>query len=703
MEFVMRCSVFRIILFSAMLLSNALILQEVNAEQSVFEPTDDNFILSDVISWSRHNWGIYPELAIGLHSKSQPYRALMRFDISSLGGSTSITSATVRLRVTRVNKLIQDHGNFELRLLLINDANAEWVEGTKLEHKATEGDSCWRFRKYDTSNWVGGPGIGKNPDSQGIDALLDTLTVDVTNTVVGDVYSFVIDSPEGINALTNWAAGGTNAGLLMTTDEGSVTNAMNAIYFGSKENTNPLNHPEITVHTADGDFSFGTSDDNLIWERSFIYHETRNWGVHDEIFVGMNDVNWFYRGLMRFDLEPMRAAYTTFENAELTLTVNSVDRINPQYGDFELRLFLLADANAGWDERSEYATEENGASCWQFLSHDDITWAGGGGIGNSTASAGISNLLASVVIDADTITNDHKIVMSLDSPVALSTVESWMNGGVNAGLLLVTDEASAGQNTLILCSSEHSDPTRRPELKINYTADVTTYEPSGDNFMYNGSVGFRDTNWGAWTTTQLAYGLNSTWATYRTLMRFDIAALDTAHKRIKAAKVTVTQANNSKIKPANGTSFETRLLLPVLDNADWIEGTGDTDTALPGESCWNWEKYNTDAWVGGGGIGISANSAGVAAQLATAQIDTATITVGDKINYYIESEEGLAILERWANGGVNEGFLLTTDEASGGQNALMVGSREHTDPSYRPVLTVVLEPVIPQGAVILLR
>ena len=54
----------------------------------------------------------------------------------------------------------------------------------------------------------------------------------------------------------------------------------------------------------------------------------------------------------------------------------------------------------------------------------------------------------------------------------------------------------------------------------------------------------------------------------------------------------------------------------------------------------------------GAGIGNSTNSAGVAAQLATAAVNANTINTGTNIVFHIESPAGLAALERWARGGV---------------------------------------------------
>ncbi len=671
---------------------------KAGAAEALFGASDDNLLLNDQISWSRHNWGVFPQLAVGLNAANQPYRSLLRFDLSGLGAETSITSATLTLVTDRLDKLQQANGNFDLRLFLLADSNQGWVQGTNNGNTATAGEPCWRYRQFDTAGWTGGPGIGNSTASAGVAALLGTVQVDVTNTVLGQVFTFTIDSPEGINALTNWAAGGDNAGFLLATDEAS--GGQNAIYFGSKENTNAARRPKLTVRTTTGDIDVGASDDTIIWNGSFIYYSAYNWGQHNLLWAGLNGVNWPYRSLLRFDLSSLRARYTALESATLTLTVRNVSKISVARGNFDLKLFMLDDANAAWTEGTKNsAVAGTGDSCWEHLAFDTVGWAGGKGIGANSASAGVSNLLASVTVDVATVTNGQKIVFTLDSPEALAALEAWARGRTNAGLLLVSDEASNGQNALGFASAEHATAADRPALAVTYTADETAFVASEDNFMYSQSS-YSDYNWGNWSTRQLAIGLNSATLTYRTLMRFDLSSLDRAHKQVKWATLTLTQAANTKIVPANGATFETRLHLLSGANAGWIEGTKSAATADTGESCWNWQRYNTVTWTGGAGIGISTNSAGIAATLAKVLINTTTINVGTQIVFHIETPEGLTALERWARGGANEGFLLTTDEASSGQNALLVGSSEHGTAAYRPTLRVVLEPKIPQGTLI---
>jgi hypothetical protein len=675
------------------------------AEEALLSASDDTFILADTVGWSRHNWGVFQELAIGLNAANQPYRSLLRFDLSSLGAETSITSATLTLTVTRVHKLIPAHGNFDLHLFLLDNANKEWVQGAKLEHPATAGEPCWRYRQLDTGTWAGGPGIGNSTNSPGIAALLGTVQIDVTNTVAGTVYTFTIDTPEGLNALAEWAAGGDNAGLFMTTDEGSVTNAQNVVYFGSRENTAPANRPKLTVHTTSGNVEFGASDDTFIWNSGLTLHSLWNWGQNNMLYTGLNAADKPYRALLRFDLSPLRARYTTLDGAALTLTVRNTNQISVARGNFDLRLFLLSDANVSWKEGSKVTGDfaVTGEPCWDYAVLDTVDWIGGHGIGSSAASPGVSNLLASVTVDVATVTNGQKIVFPLDAPVARAAFEAWARGGANAGLLLVTDEASGGQNAIAFASAEYATAADRPVLAVTYTADETAFVATEDNFTYSMStpIDYRVYNWGNWSSRRLGIGVNdSAGNAYRALLRFDLTSLARAHKRVKWATLTLTQDDNAKIKPANGASFDVRLLLLSDANSGWIEGTKNAAVAGTGESCWAWRQYNTVPWEGGPGIGNGTDSAGVAAQLAAATVNTGTINVGTNIVFHIETPEGLAALERWARGGVNAGFLLATDETSSGQNALLVGSREHTTAARRPTLRVVLEPKIPTGTLI---
>ncbi|MDA3923879.1 MAG: DNRLRE domain-containing protein [Kiritimatiellae bacterium] len=676
-----------------------------NAVEAVYTPTDDNFILNDYYTgtpWHLANWGAYNQLAIGLNAANQPFRGLMRFDLSSLGSANSITSATLTVTVTRTDKLTEALGNFDLNLFLLDDTNTNWVEGASSETTAAAGEPCWRYRQYNTEDWTGGPGIGNSTASAGISDLLASVSVDVTNTVVGNKMTFTINSTEGIAALTAWAAGENNAGLLLTTDE--TDSGRNAIYFGSKEYSTTSRRPVLTVYTTAGETSFGTSDDTFIWNSSFKYYSGFNWGAKNEIFAGENNSDgWAYRSLLRFNTGDLRARYTSIDSSTLTLTVTATNRLSASLGDFNLHLFQLDDSNSNWVEGTKNSSiADTGESCWEKRKFDLDSWTGGQGIGNNTASSGISNLLATVSIDVDTITNGQKIVFTLNSPEAIAAVKAWCDGDTNAGLLLASDEASDGQNALVFASSEHATAASRPQLAVTYTADATDFGASDDNFIFS-LPSWANANWGAWSTPEMVIGMNNTVDKFRGLMRFDPSSLDLSGKQVKWATLKLTIDATSKIQPANG-DFDTRLFLLANTNADWVEGTKDAEkTAGTGESCWAWRKYATDSWTGGAGIGNSTNSPGISALLDSVFIDTSAIAVGKELTFVIDTPAGLAALTSWVRGGTNPGFLLTTDESPAGQNAIHVASKEHGTASRRPVLRIVLEPKIASGTVILLN
>lgn len=205
-----------------------------------------------------------------------------------------------------------------------------------------------------------------------------------------------------------------------------------------------------------------------------------------------------------------------------------------------------------------------------------------------------------------------------------------------------------------------------------------------DNFFWQGGP---NNNFGAWVTPQLAIGLNNATQTYRTLLRFNLVSLGEMYE-INSAALTLTQASNGKIVPAKGASFDTHLFLLDNSNAAWIEGTG-SSAAVVGAACWNSLAYHATtptARTGGAGIGKSVASAGISQLVDTVSINTSAIAVGDKIVFDLASMK--PTLQTWATGGVNAGFFLTTDETSSGQNARLVGSREHTTAAYRPTLTL---------------
>lgn len=221
----------------------------------------------------------------------------------------------------------------------------------------------------------------------------------------------------------------------------------------------------------------------------------------------------------------------------------------------------------------------------------------------------------------------------------------------------------------------------------NARAGMATYEASEDNFMYS-APSWQDSSWGQWTTPRLAAGSNNTTPdVYRTLLRFDPSDLAGRFDKINSATLTLTHDSLSKLGSA-----DLPLQLYLIDNANaaWIEGTGSASNPAPlGDPTWSHLAYNTVSWAGGPGIGSDASSPGLSALLDTVTITnpSGSVSVGDTIDFEIDSPAGLAALESWANGGTNAGLFVKTDEAAG-QNAVLVGSAEHGNAARRPQLSI---------------
>ncbi len=218
----------------------------VRADVAVFGASGDDFMYS-AVSWTNRNWGAWttPQLGIGLNSATDRYRALVRFDVSSLADDVTIDSATLTFTQASNSKIVPANGDFSVRLLLIADANAGWIEGTMSAATAGAGEPCWGYRQYDTTFWTGGAGIGNSTASPGIAALLDTQTIDVDTINVGTAITFAITSAAGLNAIKAWSTNGLNGGFLLATDETSP--GQNALLVGSSEHATESYRPSLSV------------------------------------------------------------------------------------------------------------------------------------------------------------------------------------------------------------------------------------------------------------------------------------------------------------------------------------------------------------------------------------------------------------------------------------------------------------------------
>jgi hypothetical protein len=100
------------------------------------------------------NWGINASLSILYRVAVGRDRSLIKFNVSSIPGVSIISSATLYLTYNNLRNattLIKFHD--------VKAANGDWVEGTKSNATAGTGESCWKYKNYNTVSWAGGEGL----------------------------------------------------------------------------------------------------------------------------------------------------------------------------------------------------------------------------------------------------------------------------------------------------------------------------------------------------------------------------------------------------------------------------------------------------------------------------------------------------------------------------------------------------------------
>lgn len=237
--------------------------------------------------------------------------------------------------------------------------------------------------------------------------------------------------------------------------------------------------------------NFGSTGDNFMYagvHGSTDYRE-RNWGTWEHVVVGPNTTGGAppYRGLLHTDVSSLASIPSlSVQSAALTLTVSSVlKRGDLAAGEsYDVELYLLDDANAGWWEGSGNDAVVPGASSWNYWAHNTTPWVGGTGIGTSAASPGLSALLGTATIhpnaaDPNAMQIGDKVSFNITSPQGLAAVQSWATGGTNAGFFLKTNldtgETNARQGAVYFGSKENAVADRRPVLSVDFTTPAIAH------------------------------------------------------------------------------------------------------------------------------------------------------------------------------------------------------------------------------------
>lgn len=183
------------------------------------------------------NHGVSPLTSVG-----QP--ALFRFVLLSIPGDAICTAATLKLyKGTAPGGVRARVAN----LYKISDANGDWIEGTKDNRDAPEGEPCWNAKEADGANgvkvaWAGSAGLS----TAGTDYLATALAPQIIterNDPLGTEYSFIFNAT-GLAVLQDWFSKATNSGF-MVVETGSVQWCL-------REHATAAYHPVLSITYEEG-------------------------------------------------------------------------------------------------------------------------------------------------------------------------------------------------------------------------------------------------------------------------------------------------------------------------------------------------------------------------------------------------------------------------------------------------------------------
>lgn len=194
-------------------------------------------------------------------------------------------------------------------------------------------------------------------------------------------------------------------------------------------------------------------------------------------------------------------------------------------------------------------------------------------------------------------------------------------------------------------------------------ADATLYESDGTNEFANGSG------------QQIFCGRTGGNLARRALLRFDPSNVIPAGSVVNNATLTLWLTNT----PVGAQTVSLHRLEAVWSEGPTAPGGGEGQgaPATTGDATWFYSTLPSIPWAEVGGTFVAEASASCAV---------------DQLGPYVwESAELTADVQAWVNGSTNNGWLILGKESTF-PTAKRFASREHLEPSLRPVLVVEFTP-----------
>ncbi len=218
----------------ALLLLTTLSIAVDAQQQTVLTAVRDNTLYQTVDGSTSNGAGSYLFVGrVGASGGGAVRRALMKFDLSSIPAGATITSASLRLNMSKTTSGTQ--------VVILKRLTADWGEGTSNADAnegqgapSTTGDATWLHRFFNTSAWSS-PGANSDvaaPTSASVNVnSVGVYTWGSTAQMVADVQGWLNDPSTNFG----WAIAGN--------EEASGTSKR----FDSRENPVAGNRPQLTV------------------------------------------------------------------------------------------------------------------------------------------------------------------------------------------------------------------------------------------------------------------------------------------------------------------------------------------------------------------------------------------------------------------------------------------------------------------------
>jgi spore coat protein A len=467
-----------------------------------------------------------------------------------------------------------------------------------------------------------------------------------------------------------------------------------------------LGHPaEATV------VSLSASSDNTMY---FEDGAASN-GAGDYVFTGATDDGFARRALMRFDISSIPAG-STINSVSLVLYCSRAKQ-NTAYTT------SLHRALADWGEGTSHAAGEEGQGApattndatWTHRLYPSAMWASAGGDYVVTASASIG-------------VGQNGQYFTWTSATMAADVQAWIDGAApNFGWILIGQESQT-RTSKRFDSRTSTTVNRRPVLTIDYTAaggptgacclpggcsELTAAECASQGGAYQGDgtpctpdpctgtpitatlSALKDNTLYESVTGALSNGAGQRFIAgkdqsgqrRRGVIAFDVAAAVPVGAVIQSAALTLRVASGGGSTGTSNIALHRTL-------ADWGEGTsaasGDESggaNATTNDATWLHTYYPSQFWTAAGGD-----------RFATA---SATLSVSSETFYTWSTTTMVSDVQGWLDSpSSNFGWTLIGKETGGGNSQKPFYSRQATDTTVRPVLSItyLYTPPPPTGA-----